>query len=47
MKGFMLKYGNIVASIALLITTLTVNSTCIWASYQPELPENAKKLRKF
>lgn len=47
MKNFIKRYGNMLAAFALFITTLTVNSTCVWATYQPEIPEKAKSLRKF
>lgn len=47
MKAFVQKYGHMLAALALVITTITANSTCTWLTYQPEMPENAKKLRKF
>jgi cyclic lactone autoinducer peptide len=36
----------VVASLALTITTLNVNSTCMFVAYQPKLPDGARKLRK-
>jgi|Go1ome_4_1110791.scaffolds.fasta_scaffold32063_3 cyclic lactone autoinducer peptide len=30
---------------ALMISS--VNSTCLWIHHQPEVPDNAKKYRKF
>ena len=47
MKKIILKYGGMLAALAMVFTTLTVNSTCTWMTYQEELPETAKKLRKF
>ena len=47
MKKFFEKYGSIVAALALVVTTLTANSTCVCYMYQDELPENARKLRRF
>ena len=41
------KYGSIIAAAALFITTLAMNSTCAFTLYQEEIPEEAKKLRKF
>ena len=42
-----MKYTGMLAAVALVFTTLTANSTCTWVTYQEELPEIAKKLRKF
>ena len=51
MKSFMLKffkkYGGMFAALALTVTTVNVNSTWFWINNQPELPKNAKSLRKF
>lgn len=51
MKSFMLKffkkYGGMFAALALTVTTVNVNSTCFWINNQPNLPKNAKSLRKF
>lgn len=46
-KNLIFKFGSLVAGLALLVTTLNVNTTCAWLVYQPKLPEGAKKLRKF
>ena len=35
------------AAAAMMMTTLVANSTCIYFSHQDELPERARKLRKF
>ncbi len=45
MKKIILKYGGMLAALAMVFTTLTVNSTCTWMTYQEELPETAKKLQ--
>ena len=51
MKSIMLKllkkYGHAVAALALTITAMNVNSACFWINNQPELPADAKDLRKF
>jgi len=47
MKKIMVKFGGMLAAMAILITTINVNSTCICFAYQPELPEEAFKLRKL
>lgn len=47
MKKIIMKYGSMLAALAMVFTTLTVNATCTWMTYQEELPETAKELRKF
>lgn len=47
MKAFLEKYASVLAALALVITTVTANSTCFYTMHQDELPESAKKLRKF
>ncbi len=39
--------GSTMVSMALLVTTININTTCAWFAHQPELPDTAKKLRKF
>ncbi|GHU52621.1 hypothetical protein FACS1894132_02680 [Clostridia bacterium] len=46
-NGIVFKFGGSIAALALIVTATTSNSACIWLSYQDEMPENAKKLRKF
>lgn len=41
------KLGSCIAALAVIATTLTANSACVWFSHQEKLPEAAKKLRKF
>ena len=47
MKKFLPKYGGFIASLAIIVTTLNANTTCLFIMHQDELPESAKKLRKF
>lgn len=42
-----IKLGSLASAIALASVTITSNSACVWYVYQEELPEQAKKLRKF
>ena len=46
MKAKMMNVYGVFAA-AFMMTTLVANSTCIYFSYQDELPERARKLRKF
>lgn len=47
MKRLYLKMSSALAVLALLVTTMNVNSDCICIFHQPKLPDNANKLRKF
>lgn len=47
MKEFIKKHSGFLAALALVVTTMTVNSTCIFTMHQDEVPKTAKKLRKF
>lgn len=46
MKNTVLKGSKLLADAALKVTSVNVNSTCVWYSHQAKLPENAKKLIK-
>lgn len=46
-KKLMAKFGPMLAALALMVTTMSVNTTCSWVGYQDKVPENARKLRKF
>jgi len=46
-RNMVSKLGMVLATLALMIVSLNVNSTCMFIAHQPELPEGAKKLRKF
>lgn len=47
MTKFIEKYRAVIAALALLLATFAANSTCTYTLYQEEIPEQAKKLRKF
>lgn len=42
-----IKLGSLVSALAFTLVTATANSSCVWYVYQEEMPEQAKKLRKF
>lgn len=46
-QKFCMKFGGTFAALAVVVATVTANSTCIWCTHQPELPDDVKKLRKF
>lgn len=46
-KKFCMKFGGTFAALAVVVATMTANSTCVWCTHQPELSEDVKKLRKF
>lgn len=41
------KLNGALSALALMVTTLNVNTTCMYVMHQSELPESAKSLRKF
>jgi cyclic lactone autoinducer peptide len=45
--NLLVKFGGAVSALALTLVTVTSNSTCVWYTYQEEMPDQAKKLRKF
>jgi len=47
LKKLVLKFGSAIASFALMITALNVNTTCYFLIHQPKLPKGAEKLRRF
>lgn len=47
MKTLIYKFGTVLACLALCITSLNVNTTCMLFVHQPKIPNNANKLRKF
>lgn len=47
LNSLVLKFGMTFASLALIITSMNANRVCMYIAHQPELPEGAKKLRKF
>ena len=46
-KKLFYKSGGLVAALALVVTTLNINTTCMFMAHQPKLPTSASKLRKF
>lgn len=46
-KKFFNTLGKVIAALALLVTTCNINSACVWAIHQEEVPGSAKRLRKF
>lgn len=47
MKILSIRIAQVVAKIALAMTTLIINTTCHYIIYQEPLPEKARRLRKF
>lgn len=43
-KGTMLNFMNLCA---LATVIYSVNAACFWVHHQPEVPEEAKRFRKF
>ena len=41
------KTMGIIAAIALVVTTITVNRSCMWFLGQDEMPKHSEKLRRF
>lgn len=46
-KNFIFKFGGVIASLALLVTSTNISTTCFWLGHQPKLPQGADKLRKY
>ncbi|MCR6545870.1 cyclic lactone autoinducer peptide [Dehalobacterium formicoaceticum] len=42
-----MRFGGVVASLALLVTSMNANTTCICFIHQPKPPKDMNKLRKF
>ncbi len=47
MRRNMIRFSKLLASLALMITSLNINTACLFIAHQPRLPEEANKLRKF
>lgn len=41
-----LEMWKVIGSLAMVITTISVNSTCMFEYYQPKLPQGSEKLRR-
>lgn len=46
MNKLYLKFGRVIAAIALFFATVSVDSTCRWVMYQDTIPESVMRLRK-
>lgn len=46
MNKLYLKFGNVIATLALVFATISVNSACRHHMYQDPIPESVKKLKK-
>lgn len=42
-KKVMISLGQLSASVALLIAVYSVNSTCMFMTYQPDIPEELRR----
>lgn len=47
MKNLFAKYASVIAALALMVTAINVNRSCVLIMHQPELPEGAEKLRRL
>ncbi|MDD3168007.1 MAG: cyclic lactone autoinducer peptide [Eubacteriales bacterium] len=47
MKNLIAKYAGVIAALALMVTTVSVNRACLLILHQPNLPEGTEKLRKL
>lgn len=47
MKKLMMKFGSMIAALALVAASLNVNATCSYHVYQDKVPESARKLSKI
>jgi AgrD protein len=47
MKKVKIWFGGLLASIALMVTCVNVNTACCFHLYQARLPEKAEQFRKF
>ncbi|MBQ6888705.1 MAG: cyclic lactone autoinducer peptide [Lachnospiraceae bacterium] len=44
-RKIVLKLANLLGVVAIAITSYSVNQTCMFWAYQPELPKGADKLK--
>ncbi len=47
MRKTLVKLSGVIVGLALMVTAMNVNTTCIWLIHQPKLPKGAEKLRRF
>ena len=46
-KEIIYSIGGIIATLAVTLTAINVNTTCLFYAHQPKLPNSSKKFRKF
>lgn len=44
--SFFSKFGGTIAALAIVVSTMTANTTCLWITNQPEEPDAVKALKK-
>ncbi len=47
MKNFLCKYGHVISSFAFMVTVLSAQKNCGFMLHQPEMPDSARRFRKF
>lgn len=47
MEKVFVKFGSVLAALALMVAAMNVNATCMHYAHQEEIPESAKKLSKI
>lgn len=47
MKNIFAKYASVIAALALMVTAVSANRTCLLVYHQPKMPEGAEKLRRL
>lgn len=47
LTALLLKCSTPLLALALTVATVNANVCCPWLNYQPPVPEDVKKLRKF
>lgn len=47
LKNLSLRCYRVIAAMALMVTTININTACMFFFYQPKLPEGAEILKKF
>lgn len=47
LKGTFLKWGSLVASLALVLGVTSANVACMCWFHQPEMPKSMDKFKKF
>jgi len=47
MRKLLVRYGGLISAVAIVFATVVQNRACCGPIYQPPVPEEAKKLRRF